>query len=147
MFLQELELLLLLLAGVPLEQLPDCPQAMSSVGQCRSAGCVQPIARIFTGQCLQPHEHAHGFDAPDLRRRLGPLPGVRTDRRDLSQEGVRSSLHGRDFLPRDVLSRRAEPARFGLGVDGHLFEPIIEDPDQAGVPAHPQSATDVFRRS
>ena len=45
-----------------------------------------------------------------------------------------------------MLGRRAEPARLGLGVDGHLFEPVVEDPDQAGVPANPQSAAHILRR-
>jgi hypothetical protein len=99
---------------------------------------------VFSRQMLQPHEHAHGLHPAGLSRGFRPLPRVWTDRRDLSQQGVRASLDGRNFFLGNVLAGRAKSARLRFGMDGHPLETIIEDADQTTVPPHPESMADIL---
>ncbi len=143
MFLQELELLLLL-AGLPLQQLPDGPQ---SVGAASPAHVDRPVPAKHSHAC-PPAPSVPRAPAPLRRPGSWPRPIAACEGRSpqSASGGIGSALDGRDFLTGDVLRCRAEPAWLCLGVDGDLFEPVVEDPDQAGVPADPQSAAHVFRR-
>ena len=101
MFFNEFELLLLI--WLPLEQLADGPQSISTMGKSCPTRFFERFTAVFAGKRLETDQDAHRLDPTRLDRSLAPLTRLWTDTRDLSQQGVCSPLYRRYLLLRDVL--------------------------------------------
>lgn len=138
--------LLLALCGLAFEQLANRTQTIRSVRERDFAGLIQRLGGMFAGKRLQADQNSYGFNTARLRRGFGPLAAVRPDGRDLPQQRVGASFHGRDFLLWDVLGGRTKAAWFGLRVHHELVPPIVIDAHQSRVPAHPEATPHVLGR-
>ena len=69
MLVDEVELLLLI--GLPLEQLPKDSQAEAPMGERRQAGFFQGVAGVAVGEADQALQHANPFNPAVFEHRFG----------------------------------------------------------------------------
>jgi len=143
MFLQERQWFLL--GRVAVDQGANRPQAIGAIGQSNAAGAVDAGGPVMPRQRQEPLQDAHPLDAALGEHGLGPGARLAAQRADAAQKPICATFHAGDLLRSDVLRVGAEATRLLPHMRPDLLQPIVEDPHDAAVPAHPDRTPQVLR--
>src|SRR5208337_5678359 len=136
---------LLLVSGLAIDQHADRPEVERSVAVCRLAGPFDRRRAVAPRQAQEALDDPYAFHPAGGNRRLGPANALRSDQPHAAQQPARAPLHSADLLRDDMPRVGAETPRLALGITGDQFHPVVEDPHHAGIPPHPDLASEVLR--
>ena len=80
-----------------------------------------------------------------INHRFGPSPGLFANQPGPIQQVIQVALNDAPIGRMLVERVGGKSARFGQSMQGDLFPALVEDPDQFGLPAHPDLPPDILR--